>query len=55
MKYIKAILTIKIPKDRLNIEERKGWENDFAELKREMTETAPPDVIATLTVEEVDE
>jgi ssDNA-specific exonuclease RecJ len=54
MKYIKAVFTCEIPKDKLNEEEMRDWPISFEELKKEISETSPEGVICTLTVEEIE-
>jgi hypothetical protein len=57
MKYIKATLVFKIPKDKLTEEEQAGWPEKFEELQGEITKESEgmPGVVCTLKVEEVDE
>lgn len=55
MKYIKATLIFKIPKDKLSPKEQAEWPTSFKELQTEIAETSPEGVEATLKVEEVEE
>lgn len=55
MKYIQAVLTFKFPKDRLTPDQQAQLPKEFEDVRKELSVECPDDVIATLTVEEVDE
>lgn len=54
MKIIRATLTFEIPVEKLKEGERAMLEEEFESLRREVTETSPNGITATLKLEEID-